>query len=80
MSRHGVSSALVNPTFLRKMREDVPDAGTRFPLSLRTVCSSNEPLTPDLITWFEAQYGVTLLDYYGPLRLTRCWATIRMFP
>jgi acetyl-CoA synthetase len=33
MSRHRVTSALVNPTFLRKMREDVPDAGTRFPLS-----------------------------------------------
>ncbi|MFJ4210471.1 acyl-CoA synthetase [Paenarthrobacter sp. NPDC089675] len=65
MSRHRVTSALVNPTFLRKMREDVPDAGTRFPLSLRTVCSSNEPLTPDLITWFDEQFGVTLLDYYG---------------
>ena len=65
MSHHRVTSALVNPTFLRKMREDVPDAGTRFPLSLRTVCSSNEPLTPDLIAWFQSQYGVTLLDYYG---------------
>jgi acetyl-CoA synthetase len=65
ISRNGVTSALVNPTFLRKMREDVPDAGTRFPLSLRTVCSSNEPLTPDLIAWFREQFGVTLLDYYG---------------
>lgn len=65
MHRHDVTSALVNPTFLRKMRDDVPDAGTRFPLSLRTVCSSNEPLTADLITWFQEQYGVTLLDYYG---------------
>ncbi|NYD77394.1 acyl-CoA synthetase [Arthrobacter cupressi] len=65
MSRHGVDSALVNPTFLRKMREDVPDAGTRFPLSLRTVCSSNEPLTAELIDWFRAQFGVTLQDYYG---------------
>ena len=65
MSRNKVTSALVNPTFLRKMREDVPDAGSRFPLSLRTVCSSNEPLTPDLIDWFRSQFGVTLLDYYG---------------
>ena len=65
MSRHGVVSALVNPTFLRKMREDVPDAGTRFPQALRTVCSSNEPLTADLIDWFRDQFGVTLLDYYG---------------
>ena len=65
MSRNEVTSALVNPTFLRKMREEVPDAGARFPLSLRTVCSSNEPLTPDLIDWFRTQFGVTVLDYYG---------------
>lgn len=65
LSRNRVTSALVNPTFLRKMREDVPDAGTRFPLYLRTVCSSNEPLTPDLIDWFRNQFGVTLMDYYG---------------
>ncbi|MER7409393.1 acyl-CoA synthetase [Streptomyces cacaoi] len=65
MARNGVTTALVNPTFLRKMRQDVPDAGSRFPQSLRVVCSSNEPLTGDLIDWFREQFGVTLLDYYG---------------
>lgn len=65
MSRNGVTTALVNPTFLRKMRQDVPDAGSRYPQSLRVVCCSNEPLTPDLIDWFRAQFGVTPLDYYG---------------
>ncbi|MFD4260805.1 acyl-CoA synthetase [Streptomyces sp. NPDC058534] len=65
MSRNKVTTALVNPTFLRKMRQDVPDAGARFPQSLRVVCSSNEPLTADLIEWFREQFGVTLLDYYG---------------
>lgn len=65
MSRDKVTTALVNPTFLRKMRHDVPDAGTRYPQSLRVVCCSNEPLTPDLIDWFRGQFGVTPLDYYG---------------
>ncbi|MFE2087316.1 acyl-CoA synthetase [Streptomyces sp. NPDC057580] len=65
MSRNKVTTALVNPTFLRKMMQDVPDAGSRHPQSLRVVCSSNEPLTPDLIEWFRAQFDVTLLDYYG---------------
>ncbi|AXK36340.1 AMP-dependent synthetase [Streptomyces armeniacus] len=65
MSRNGVTTALVNPTFLRKMRQDVPDAGRRHPQSLRVVCCSNEPLTADLIEWFRAQFGVTPLDYYG---------------
>ncbi|MFD8275716.1 acyl-CoA synthetase [Streptomyces flaveolus] len=65
MSRNRVTTALVNPTFLRKMMQDVPDAGSRHPQSLRVVCCSNEPLTPDLIEWFSAQFGVTPLDYYG---------------
>ncbi|MEB4613073.1 acyl-CoA synthetase [Leucobacter sp. M11] len=65
MSRNGVTSALLNPTVLRKIREVVPDAGSRFPQRLRTVCSSNEPLTADLIDWFAEQFGVPLLDYYG---------------
>ncbi|MFG3547612.1 acyl-CoA synthetase [Streptomyces sp. NPDC047725] len=65
MSRNKVTTALVNPTFLRKMMQDVPDAGSRHPQSLRVVCCSNEPLTPDLIEWFRAEFGVTPLDYYG---------------
>ncbi|MDT0473671.1 AMP-binding protein [Streptomyces sp. DSM 41014] len=65
MARNNVTTALVNPTFLRKMRQDVPDAGTRHPQNLRVVCCSNEPLTADLIDWFRDQFGVTLLDYYG---------------
>lgn len=65
MARNKVTTALVNPTLLRKIRADVPDAGTLFPQSLHAVCSSNEPLTEDLIVWFRTQFGVTLLDYYG---------------
>lgn len=65
MSRNRVTTALVNPTFLRKTMAEVPDAGTRYPQALRTVCSSNEPLTTDLIAWFREQFGSTPLDYYG---------------
>jgi len=65
MARNKVTTALVNPTFLRKMRQDVPDAGSRYPQSLRVVCCSNEPLTADLIDWFRNQFGVVPLDYYG---------------
>ncbi|MEU7039751.1 AMP-binding protein [Streptomyces varsoviensis] len=65
MARNKVTTALVNPTFLRKMKQDVEDAGSRYPQSLRVVCCSNEPLTTDLIDWFRTQFGVTPLDYYG---------------
>ncbi|WP_047869147.1 acyl-CoA synthetase [Nocardiopsis sp. RV163] len=65
MARNRVTTALVNPTLLRKLRAEVPDAGRRHPQSLRVVCCSNEPLTTDLITWFREQFGVTPFDYYG---------------
>ncbi|RKT86932.1 acetyl-CoA synthetase [Saccharopolyspora antimicrobica] len=77
MARNRVTTALVNPTFVRKMRADVPDAGTRYPQSLRVVCCANEPLTPDLIEWFDEQFGVTLLDYYGS---TESYPLVGNFP
>ncbi|MFB6676711.1 acyl-CoA synthetase [Streptomyces sp. NPDC056390] len=77
MSRNKVTTALVNPTFLRKMMQDVPDAGSRHPQSLRVVCCSNEPLTADLIEWFSAQFGVTPLDYYGS---TESYPLVGNFP
>ncbi|WP_037806099.1 AMP-binding protein [Amycolatopsis sp. La24] len=77
LSRNGVTTALVNPTFLRKMAADVPDAGLRYPHKLRVVCSSNEPLTADLIDWFTGQFGVPLLDYYGS---TESYPLVGNFP
>lgn len=77
MSRNKVTTALVNPTFLRKMRAGVPNAGERFPQALRVVCSSNEPLTEDLIGWFREQFGITLLDYYGS---TESYPLVGNFP
>ncbi|MCG5216124.1 AMP-binding protein [Streptosporangium soli] len=77
MARNGVTTGLVNPTFLRKTRELLPDAGRRFPQRLRTVCCANEPLTADLIGWFRDQFGVTLLDYYGS---TESYPLIGNFP
>lgn len=77
MSRNKVTTALMNPTFLRKMREVAPDAGTRFPQTFKVVCSSNEPLTTDLIEWFNQQFGITLLDYYGS---TESYPLVGNFP
>lgn len=77
MSRNGVTTALVNPTFLRKTRQEVPDAGDRHPQSLRVVCCANEPLTSDLIAWFEEQFQVTPLDYYGS---TESYPLVGNFP
>ncbi|MGW3469997.1 acyl-CoA synthetase [Saccharopolyspora sp. NPDC000995] len=77
MARNGVTTSLVNPTFVRKMRAEVPDAGTRYPQSLRVVCCANEPLSVDLIEWFREQFGMTLLDYYGS---TESYPLVGNFP
>ncbi|MBB1158166.1 MULTISPECIES: acyl-CoA synthetase [Amycolatopsis] len=77
MSRNAVTTALVNPTLLRKMAADVPDAGLRYPQKLRVACSSNEPLTADLLAWFTEQFGVPLLDYYGS---TESYPLVGNFP
>lgn len=77
MARNRVTTALVNPTFLRKMRATVPDAGHRYPQALRAVCCANEPLTAELISWFREQFGITLLDYYGS---TESYPLVGNFP
>jgi acetyl-CoA synthetase len=65
LSEHRVTTALLNPSWLRKARLEAPDAGKRWPMNFRVVCSSNEPLTVDLIEWFEDQFAVEIFDYYG---------------
>lgn len=77
MARNGVTTALVNPTFLRKTAAALPDAGVRYPQALRVLCSSNEPLTADLIDWFRGQFGITPLDYYGS---TESYPLVGNFP
>jgi acetyl-CoA synthetase len=65
------------PTALRAMT-GVEDAGGRYPLErLRITCSAGEPLNPEVIRWFRAQYGVTVLDYYG---LTESYPLCGNFP
>jgi acetyl-CoA synthetase len=65
------------PTALRAMTA-IENAGERFPLpELRNPCSAGEPLNPEVIRWFRAQYGLTVLDYYG---LTESYPLCGNFP
>jgi acyl-coenzyme A synthetase/AMP-(fatty) acid ligase len=64
LSRHGVANVFATPTAIRSMMS-IADAGTRYLQRLRIVCSPGEALNPEAIRWFRAQYGITVLDYYG---------------
>ncbi|MEV0624076.1 acyl-CoA synthetase [Nonomuraea sp. NPDC050404] len=65
LSRHQVSNLFVNPTGLRLMMREVPDAGTRHPQAFRVCCSANEPLGEAESAWFAEQFGIEVLENYG---------------
>src|SRR5947209_10273712 len=81
LSRHEVTNVFTTPTAMRSMMS-IEDAGTRYPQQFRRVCSAGEPLNPEAIRWFRAQYGLTVLDFYGltesyPLAGNYPWHPVR---
>lgn len=76
LSRHRVTNVFTTPTAMRSMMA-IEDAGTRYPQQFRRVCSAGEPLNPEAIRWFRAQYGLTVLDYYG---LTESYPLVANYP
>lgn len=65
ISDAGVTSALVNPTMLKIVRAKLSPNVAKMPWHFRTVCSSNEPLAPDLGDWFAETFGCRIREYYG---------------
>jgi acetyl-CoA synthetase len=76
LARHHVTNVFTTPTAMRSMMA-VEDAAQRYPCTFRRVCSAGEPLNPEAIRWFRAQYGVTVLDYYG---LTESYPLVANYP
>jgi acetyl-CoA synthetase len=62
--RYGVRNAFLPPTALKIMRA-VPNAETRWPLSMRTVASGGETLGAELLDWGRRVLGVTINEFYG---------------
>jgi acetyl-CoA synthetase len=76
LSRHAVTNVFTTPTAMRSMMA-IEDAGTLYPQRFRRVCSAGEPLNPEAIRWFRAQYGLTVLDFYG---LTESYPLVANYP
>ncbi|AII04460.1 AMP-binding protein [Rhodococcus opacus] len=63
MERFGVTNFAAAPTVYRSLRADptpIPETVT-----LRRASSAGEPLTPDVISWAEANLDVFVRDHYG---------------
>jgi acetyl-CoA synthetase len=65
LEKYRVRNLFATPTALRAMAA-LGDVGPRYPgISLRVACSAGEPLNPEVIRWFESQFGIKVFDYYG---------------
>ena len=76
LEKYEVGNMFTTPTALRAMTE-LKDPGSQYKLKLRIVCSAGEPLNPEVIRWFEAQFGIKVFDYYG---LTESYPLCGNFP
>ncbi|ELY42585.1 AMP-binding protein [Natronorubrum sulfidifaciens] len=76
MATEAVTNAFLPPTAIR-MLMDVEEPTSRYDLSLESICSGGEPLTPEILEWAdETLEGVVVNELYGQteanLLVTNC--------
>jgi acetyl-CoA synthetase len=76
LEKYKVGNLFSTPTALRAMTE-LKDPGAQYDVNLRIACSAGEPLNPEVIRWFEEQFGIKVFDYYG---LTESYPLCGNFP
>jgi acetyl-CoA synthetase len=76
LEKYRVGNMFTTPTALRAMTQ-LKDPGSQYDINLRICCSAGEPLNPEVIRWFEKQFGIPVLDYYG---LTESYPLCGNFP
>jgi acetyl-CoA synthetase len=76
LEKYSVGNLFTTPTALRAMTQ-VKDPGAQYDIKLRIACSAGEPLNPEVIRWFQAQFGIPVFDYYG---LTESYPLCGNFP
>ncbi len=65
LEKYRVGNLFATPTALRAMAA-MGEVSPRFPgINLRVACVAGEPCNPEVIRWFQSQFGVTLFDFYG---------------
>lgn len=69
LADHDVTHAFMPPTALR-MLQRVDDPADRFALSLETLASAGEPMTPEIVEWVASAFeDVSLNEFYGQTEL-----------
>ncbi|WP_343525415.1 AMP-binding protein [Sphingomonas sp.] len=65
IARLGVTNLAGSPTAYRLLMAEGGAAAARARGTLRVVSSAGEPLNPEVIRWFDAQFAVPVHDHYG---------------
>jgi len=65
LSELGVTNLATTPTLLRGIMALGPEVVGRYPVRLRCASSCGEPLNAEVITFFQALWGITVCDQYG---------------
>ncbi|PSQ01788.1 AMP-dependent synthetase [Halobacteriales archaeon QS_4_69_31] len=67
LEAYDVTEALAPPTALRMLMNEEPGA---YDLSLRTVATAGEPLTPEILAWADENFAdLSVNEYYGQTEL-----------
>ena len=64
MSRHRVTHTFLTPTALKRLAQ-VPNAGARWDLALRVICTGGEALPGEVLRWVEDELGAVCNEFYG---------------
>lgn len=66
LERYDVTNTFLPPTAIRMMIQEVDDPGNRFDLSLNSIASGGEPLTPEILNWADEHFqDVVINEFYG---------------
>jgi len=70
VNRLGVTNFTAAPTAFRAIMAADPEMSKKYKPTFRYLSSAGEPLNPEVIHWFKAQFGVPIRDMYGIIEVS----------
>jgi acetyl-CoA synthetase len=65
LSSDGVTNLATTPTLLRSIMALPDDVRRRHPVRVRKASSCGEPLNAEVVSFFQRDWGITVMDQYG---------------
>jgi acetyl-CoA synthetase len=65
LGEDAVTNLATTPTLLRSIMAQPEEVRRRHPVRVRKASSCGEPLNAEVVTFFQRQWGITVMDQYG---------------